>query len=69
MLDPEEPEIARCSCVCGRAPSAASIDEEEEVDAGRPGDHVANEALVAGHVDEREPAPVRQLERRVAEVD
>ena len=43
--------------------------EQEEVDPGRAGDHRADEALVARHVDEREPAAVRQLERRVAEVD
>ena len=44
-------------------------DEQEEVDPGRAGDHRAHEALVAGHVDERQAAPVRQLEWRVAEVD
>ena len=43
--------------------------EQEEVDPGRAGDHRAHEPLVAGHVDQREPASVRQLERRVAEVD
>ena len=47
-----------------------SVDhEQEEVDAGRAGDHRADEPLVPGHVDQREAAPVRQLERRVAEVD
>ena len=43
--------------------------EQEEVDPRRPGDHRADEALVAGHVDDRDPTAVRQLERRVAEVD
>ena len=43
--------------------------EQEEVDPGRAGDHRPHEPLVAGHVDEREPAPVGQLERGVAEVD
>ena len=43
--------------------------EQEEVDAGRAGDHRAHEPLVPGHVDEREAAAVGQLERRVAEVD
>ena len=43
--------------------------EQEEVDAGGARDHVAHEPLVTGHVDERERAPVGQLERRVAEVD
>ena len=44
-------------------------DEEEKVDAGRAGNHVAYEALVTRHVDERQPATVREVERRVAEVD
>ena len=43
--------------------------EQEEVDPGRAGHHRAHEALVPRHVDEREPAAVGQLERRVAEVD
>ena len=44
-------------------------DEQEEVDAGRAGDHRAHEALVAGDVDERQAAAVGQVERRVAELD
>ena len=44
-------------------------DEEEEVDAGRARDHRAHEALVARHVDEREPPSVRQIEGCVAELD
>ena len=43
--------------------------EQEEVDARRAGDHVAHEALVPRDVDQRQPPPVRKLERRVAEVD
>ena len=43
--------------------------EQEEVDPGRTGDHIPDEPFVAGHVDQREPASVRQLERGVAEVD
>ncbi len=43
--------------------------EQEEVDAGRARDHRAHEPLVAGNVDDRELRAVRQLERRVAEVD
>ena len=34
-----------------------------------PGDHRPHEALVARHVDDREPAAARQRERRVAELD
>ena len=53
-----------------RARALAGIDhEEEEVDPGRARDHRAHEALVARNVDHGEPAPVGELERRVAEVD
>src|SRR6266508_2564424 len=44
-------------------------DEQEEVDAGCAGDHVAHETLVSGDVDQRQSPPVRQIERRVAQVD
>ena len=44
-------------------------DHQVEVDAGRAGDHRAHEALVAGRVDDREAAPARQAQRRVAELD
>src|SRR6476646_3747428 len=43
--------------------------EQEEIDAGGAGDHGANETLVTRHVDEREAAPVGELERRVTEID
>ena len=53
-----------------RPRTLAGVDhEQEEVDAGRTGDHRANEPLVPRHVDERESPPVRELERGVAEVD
>ena len=44
-------------------------DEEEQVDAGRAGDHGAHEALVTGDVDDAEPRARRQLELRVPELD
>ncbi len=43
--------------------------EQEQVDPRRACHHRAHEALVPGHVDQREPTPVGQLERGVAEVD
>ena len=53
-----------------RPRSLAGVDhEQEEVDAARARDHGADEALVAGDVDDREARAVGQLERRVAEVD
>ena len=44
-------------------------DEQEEIDPGRAGHHRPHEALVPWNVDDREPPAVRELERRVAEVD
>ena len=43
--------------------------EQHDVDAGRAGDHLAHELLVAGHVDDAHRAPARQLELREAELD
>ncbi len=43
--------------------------EQGEVDPGRAGDHRAHEALVAGHVDDREHAAGGQRQARVAEGD
>jgi hypothetical protein len=43
--------------------------EQKEIDAGRPGDHRADEALVAGDVDHRYGAAARELEWRVPQVD
>ena len=44
-------------------------DEQEEVDAGRPGHHGAHEALVAGDVDDAEPATAGEIELGVAQLD
>ena len=43
-------------------PVVAGHAEQREVDAGGPGDHRAHEALVARHVDHREPQPVAEVE-------
>src|SRR5262249_18604095 len=43
--------------------------EQEEVDPGGPGHHGPHEALVTRHVHHRQALAVRELERRVAEVD
>ena len=53
-----------------RACALAGVDdEEEEVDPGRAGDHVADEPLVTRDVDEGDPPAVGQVERRISEVD
>ena len=69
VLDPEQPQDREV--LMGLRPRALAgvDDEEEEVDAARTRDHGADEALVPGDVDDREARAVRQLERRVAEVD
>ena len=66
---PSSERIARCSCVCGRAPSAASTTRRKRSIPVAPGDHVPDEALVSRDVDQRQAAAVRKVERRVAEVD
>ena len=38
-------------------------EQQGDVDAARAGDHVADEALVAGHVDDRQLVPVGQVEQ------
>ena len=69
LVDPEQPQHGEM-LVCLRARSLLRVDDEqEEVDARRPGDHRPHEALVAGNVDQGHPAAVRELERRIAEVD
>ena len=61
--------IARCSRVCGITPSSAAITSRHDVDAADPGEHVLDEALVPGHVDDPDLDPGRRLERREAEID
>ena len=53
-----------------RPRALAGVDhEQEEVDPACARHHRADEVLVPGHVDDRDPRPAGQLERRVAEVD
>ena len=69
VLDPEQAQD-RQVLVRLRPRSLPGVDhEQEEVDAARARDHRADEALVPGHVDDREARAVRQLERGIAEVD
>ena len=66
---PSRSIMARCSIVCGMIPSSAATTNSTKVDAGRPGQHVADEALVARHVDETEHRPVRRRQVGEAEID
>ncbi len=53
-----------------RARPLAPVDhEQEEVDARRAGHHRPHEPLVSRNVDDRDATPIRELERRIAEVD
>ena len=44
-------------------------DQQEEIDPGRARHHRPDKALVPWHIDERQPAPICEIERCVAEVD
>ena len=44
-------------------------DQQDEIDAARPGQHVVDELLVAGHVDEAEHRAIRRRQIGEAEVD
>ena len=55
-------QMSKCSRVCGITDSSAATTSTHDVDAADAGEHVLDEALVAGHVDEREvrsPSSVR----------
>jgi hypothetical protein len=69
VLDPEQADDGEVLVGLWPRAFAGIHREQKEVDAGGARHHVRNEAFVARHVDEREPAAVCQLERRVAEVD
>ena len=66
---PSRRQMSKCSRVCGLMDSSAAIDEEHQVDAADAGQHVLDEALVAGHVDEAEAEAGRELQVREAEID
>ena len=69
MLDPEQREDREVLVRLRPRALGGVDDEEEEVDPRCAGDHVPDEALVPRDVDQREAAAVREVERRVAEVD
>ena len=50
-------------------PVVGGHDQEREIDSGNACEHIANESLVAGHVDEADEAPARQCQSGKAEVD
>ena len=66
---PRSCTISRCSTVCGIGPSSAATTSSTKSMPVAPDDHVVDEPLVAGHVDEAEHAAVRQRQVGVAELD
>ena len=50
-------------------PVVGGDDEHRGVDLAGPDEHVANEPIVAGHVDEVELGSVREPQVRVADID
>ena len=66
---PRRRQMWKCSRVWGMTDSSAATTSSDRVDAVGAGQHVAHEALVAGHVDERGDEPVPEVEVGEAEVD
>ena len=66
---PRSRRIARCSCVCGRAPSAASITSRNRSMPVAPATIVRTKRSWPGTSTSDSARPLGQLERRVAEVD
>ena len=68
-LDAEQAQDGKVLVRLGPSALAGVEYEQEEVDSGCSCHHRADEALVSGDVHEREQAAVRELERRVTQVD
>ena len=68
-LDAEQAKDLQVLVRLRSRPLAGVDDQQEEVDPAGAGDHGPHEALVTGHVDHRESAAARQVERRVPELD
>ncbi len=66
---PSRERMRRCSSDCGFHPSVAATTNRQASTAPTPGQHVADEADVAGHVHERQLPPRRQRRPGEAEVD
>jgi hypothetical protein len=66
---PRSSRIRRCSSDCGFQPSVAATTNTHADTPPTPGEHVAQELHVAGHVDEAEFGTGRQRRVRETEVD
>ena len=66
---PSASRSPRCSSVCALRPVVGRDDQQRGVDLARPDEHVADEPVVPGDVDEVDDRAVRQREVRVADVD
>ena len=68
MLEAEQPEDFQVFAGLRHDRVVGRDDEQGEVDAGGPGEHVLDEPLVAGHVHDAE-AVVAEVEAGEADVD
>ena len=68
-LDAERPQHGRVLARLRHHAVVGGEDHQVQVDPGRSRDHRAHEPLVTGNVDDREPPPRRQHQRRIAERD
>ena len=68
-LTPSRSTMARCSRVCGMAPSSAATTSKDEIDAAGARDHGVHEFLVARHIDKAEHRAVRRRQIGEAEID
>ena len=68
---PSRRQISKCSRVCGLMDSLAAIDQQHQIDAANSGEHVPDETLMAGNIDETQSAfsVRREFEVREAEID
>ncbi len=69
MGDPQQLEDAQMLLALGLPTLAGRDHEQAGVDTTYPREHVADESLVAGDVDERNGSSGRELHGRKAEID
>jgi hypothetical protein len=69
LLDTEDPQDVQVLDRLGHDAIVGGDDEQEGVDPSGPRDHVLDEALVTGHVDQAGPPSARKVELRVPRHD
>ena len=61
--------MSKCSRVCGLMDSSAAITKSSEIDSAHAGEHVLDEALVAGHIDKSQAQGGCEFQVREAQID